>query len=139
MLSVNDENYRKYEVYYLMNFVLLGLGAQEEKFYVKSIIPVSGNSHYQAVDLDHDFNSNITNPLYQLFASCFLNFISITPFSPDTNACLRLLVTSSFRINPSGMDISISNFNLSVSIFVYRLLSTEPFEKPCWCRYFSRW
>ena len=83
MLSVNDENYREYEVYYLMNFVLLGLGAQEEKFYVKSIIPVSGNSHYQAVDLDHDFNSNITNPLYQLFASCFLNSQKIMPLLED--------------------------------------------------------
>ncbi len=83
MLSVNDENYREYEVYYLMNFVLLGLGAQEEKFYVKSIISVSGNSHYQAVDLDHDFNSNITNPLYQLFASCFLNSQKIMPLLED--------------------------------------------------------
>ena len=83
MLSVNDENYRGYEVYYLMNFVRLGLGAQEEKFYVKSIIPVSRNSHYQAVDLDHDFNSNITNPLYQLFVSCFLNSQKIMPLLED--------------------------------------------------------
>lgn len=83
MLSVNDKNYREYEVYYLMNFVLLGLGAQEEKFYVKSIVPVSVNSHYQTVDLDHDFNSNITNPLYQLFVSCFLNSQKIMPLLED--------------------------------------------------------
>ncbi len=79
MLSINEDTYRDYEVYYLMNFVLLDCGAQEDKFYVKSLFPVSIDSHLQSVDLDHDFNSNITNPLYQLFISCFLNSQKIMP------------------------------------------------------------
>lgn len=83
MLSINDEKYEEYEVYYLMNFVLIDCGVQEGKFFVKNIIPVNSNSHYQAVDLDHDFNSNIANPLYQLFVSCFLNSQKIMPLLED--------------------------------------------------------
>ena len=73
MVFLNDENYSEYEVYYLMNFVLIESKSQRAHFYVKKIVPVIAELHFQAVDLDHDFNSNITNPLYQLFVSCFLN------------------------------------------------------------------
>lgn len=35
MLSINDEKYEEYEVYYLMNFVLLDCKVQEGKFFCK--------------------------------------------------------------------------------------------------------
>ena len=83
MVFLNDENYSEYEVYYLMNFVLIESKSQRAHFYVKKIVPVIAELHFQAVDLDHDFNSNITNPLYQLFVSCFLNSQKIMPLLED--------------------------------------------------------
>lgn len=62
-----------------MNFVLIKPESQLAHFYVKRIMPVCAELHFQAVDLDHDFNSNITSPLYQLFVSCFLNSQKIMP------------------------------------------------------------
>lgn len=79
MLTLQDENYVDYEVYYLMNFMQLPLSEQLNLFYVKDIIPVKSEAHHGYVDLDHDFNPNIVNPLYQLFISCFLNSIKIMP------------------------------------------------------------
>ncbi len=83
MLSLSDEGFHQYEVYYLMNFVLIKPESQLAHFYVKRIMPVCAGSHFQAVDLDHDFNSNITSPLYQLFVSCFLNSQKIMPLLED--------------------------------------------------------
>lgn len=79
MLTLQDEKYIDYEVYYLMNFVLLPPLEQLKLFYVKNIIPVKRETHYGYVDLDHDFNPRIINPLYQLFISCFLNSLKIMP------------------------------------------------------------
>lgn len=62
-----------------MNFVLIKPESQLAHFYVKRIMPVCVELHFQVVDLDHDFNSNITSPLYQLFVSCFLNSQKIMP------------------------------------------------------------
>lgn len=83
MLSLSDERFCQYEVYYLMNFVLIKPKSQLAHFYVKRIMPVRAELHFQAIDLDHDFNSNITNPLYQLFVSCFLNSQKIMPLLED--------------------------------------------------------
>ena len=69
MISINDQDYHDYEVYYLMNFILMMPAEQQKFFYIRNIVPVDYAMHHKYVGLDDDFNPNITNPIYQLFVS----------------------------------------------------------------------
>lgn len=69
MVSVNDKNYDNYEVYYLMNFVLMPPIEQLKLFYLKDIIPVEYDMHHRYVNLDERYNPDVTNPIYQLFVA----------------------------------------------------------------------
>ena len=67
MPSKRDPAHALYETYFLMNFVQLPPEKQLEHFYLRRIVPVPPEAHYQAVTLDTHYNHLIINPLYQLF------------------------------------------------------------------------
>ncbi|MDO4658520.1 hypothetical protein [Kingella sp. (in: b-proteobacteria)] len=82
MPSKRDSAHELYEAYFLMNFVQLPPEKQLEHFYLRRIVPVPPEAHYQAVTLDTYYNHLIINPIYQLFVC-----IGLYSFA---SGCIRL-------------------------------------------------
>ena len=79
MPSKLDPAHALYETYFLMNFVQLPPEKQLEHFYLRRIVPVPPEAHYQAVTLDTHYNHLIINPLYQLFVCIGLYSFELFP------------------------------------------------------------
>lgn len=79
MPSKRDSAHELYEAYFLMNFVQLPPEKQLEHFYLRRIVPVPPEAHYQAVTLDTYYNHLIINPIYQLFVCIGLYSFELFP------------------------------------------------------------